>query len=77
MRGGKIIFVILLLILSPIIIVFLMGSIGTLLGTDSQGVNAIIVGIAILCDLIIACTLIIVSMLQRLIGMNKTKDSSK
>jgi hypothetical protein len=75
MRGEKIVIVVLLLILSPIIIVFLMGTFGTLMGNDSSEFNTIVVGIAILCDLIIACTIFIVTVLERLVGAKEKKKS--
>jgi len=71
MRGEKIIIVVLLMILSPIVIIFLMGAIGSSIGGTSQEVNILVVGIAILCDVVIGCTLIVLGTLNRLIRMGK------
>jgi hypothetical protein len=75
MRGENIIISVLLMILSPIVIIFLMGAIGSSLGGTSSEVNILMVGIAILCDVVIGCTLIVLGTLNRLIRMKNNPQS--
>jgi len=80
MRREKPILVVLLLIICPIIIIFLMSAVGSLIGSDPYGINLVFAGIVILCDVIVGCTLIVVGMLNRLIYMieeQKTEASSE
>ncbi len=69
MQVKNVVFVILIMILSPVAVIFLMGAIGPLLGSDPSGLNIVIVGIAILCDVVIGCTLIVIGVLSRVIRM--------
>jgi hypothetical protein len=75
MRGEKPILVILSLILCPIIVIFLMTAVGALMGSDPYGINFVVAGIVILCDVVISCTLIVVGMLNRLIHMTEEQKA--
>ena len=73
MKEKNTLFVVLLLILSPVVMVLLMSGVGALMGSDYTGVNVVIVGIAILCDVVIGCTLIVVASINRLTRMIEKK----
>jgi len=64
MKQENLLLLISLLILSPVVVVFLMGSMGGVLGDGD--VNIIVVGIAILCDVVIGCTAILLGAIHRL-----------
>ncbi len=74
MKKGNVWFVISLLVLGPVVVIFLMGGIGSLFGDDPTGMHVIFVGIVILCEVVIGCTLILGAMIRRLTQLLETKE---